>query len=201
MVGVKAYATIQMKGEELGTGTVLPGSFNTSSALQDTGNVNSGIVRISFITPFTNPPVVFVQPVRVGVTWASPGLEPFMPDGDNIHREIFPLPPPLVIGPGDADEIIDVPLMRVHEPAPPPPPEGREMPPSSKVELERRLLNFRLLHVERQYLLIQFAAYLGQTIEVRPHQLTGVPGTDDVQRGVVNELLFGYMAAGDLSVG
>jgi len=201
MVGVKAYATVQMSLAELGTGTIRSGSFNTASVIQDEANINAGIVRINFTTPFVYPPVVFVQPVRVGVEWLSPGLQPFMPDGDNTHREVFPLPPPLVVGPDEVDEVLGVPPMRVHEPPLPLPPEGREMPPSSRIDLEQQLMRHRLLAVERTYLLVQFASFLGQKVEVRPHTLPGPDGLDDPQRGTVNELLFCYMAAGDLFTG
>lgn len=200
MVGVQAYGQVLFSTTNLGTGLLVSGSYNIASATQDLGNVNAGILRVDFVTPFLVPPVVTIQPVRVGVEWASPGTEPFMPDGTNVHREVFPLSPALSVG-GAADRVEGVAPVPVLQPSPfvVPPAAGREMPASSKIEIENRLLAHRLLAVERTYALIQFASYLGQVVEYRPQLLQGGAGADDYQRGTINEILFGLMAAGDLN--
>lgn len=198
MVDVRAYGTIQLKSDSLGTGVILPGAFNVASALQDTANLNAGIIRVYFTAPFLYPPAVAIQPVRVGVDWDAPGTNPFMPDGLNVHRNVFPLPPVKVIG-GVADEIMDVPVARDYESGVLPV-GGRPLALSTRIEMENRLLSFRLLAVEKDHMSIQFATYLGQVVQVRPYQIDGSgAGTDDYQQGTVNEILFGFFAAGDLS--
>jgi len=203
MVSIKAYATVQLKSDSLGLANILPGSFNTASVLQDPTNINAGIIRINFATAFLNPPVVFIQPVRIGINWLSPGLNPFIPDGSNVHRDVFPLPPSKVVG-GTADEIMDIPVARV-DPSVWYPVHGgadqsRALSLSSRIEIENKMLASRLLAVERDYLLIQFASFLGQVIRVRPFNIDGSgAGSDDYQQGTINEILFGYIAAGDLT--
>ena len=197
MVGVKGYATIQLSSANLGTGNVLPGAYNTASAIQDTTNINAGIVRISFTSAFVYPPVVTIQPVRVGVFWYAPGMDPFMPDGPNVHRNVFPLSPVGAAGSG-ADTIIDVPVAQVYESGVLPV-DGRPMPLSSRIEIEHKLLANRLLAVERDHMLVQFASFLGQVVRVQPYNIDGTGlGTDDYQHGTINEILFGYTAYGDL---
>lgn len=191
MVGIQAYGTIFVDGgSPPGAGKVLPGSFNTASATQDPNNINAGLVRINFITPFKLPPVVCVQGVRVCVEWVSPGSSPFHPDGTNVHREVFPLPPALAVN-GEVDEILDVAAARVDDGS------GRQ-PASSRIEVENKLLNHRLLRVERQFIEVQFAVFIGKKVRVRPFTLEGAGSTLDVQDGTVTEILFGYLAAGDL---
>lgn len=191
MVGVQAYSTILMSNENTpGVGTILPGDFNTGSVTQDVNNINAGLVRINFVAPFKYPPVVCVQGVRVCVEWVSPGINPFQPDGFDVHREVFPLPPSLSIN-GEIDEILDTSIAKVDE-------VSGGQPASSRIELENRLLNHRLLRVERAFIEVQFAAYLGKIIRARPFTLEGVDSTFDVQEGTVTQVLFGYMACGDL---
>jgi len=206
MVGVKGYATIQLSSTNLGTGNVLPGAYNTASAIQDTTNINAGIVRISFTSAFVYPPVVTIQPVRVGVFWYAPGMDPFMPDGPNVHRNVFPLSPVGVLplppspAPGSvaADTLLDVPVAQVYESGVLPV-DGRPMPLSSRIEIENKLLAYRLLAVERDHMLIQFASYLGQVVRVQPYKVDGTGlGADDYQHGTINEILFGFAAFGDL---
>jgi len=198
MVGLQAYGQILFSSSTLGVGLPVAGAYNIATATQDPANVNAGIFRIDFSVPFLVPPAVQVQPVRIGIDWTSPGPAPFMPDGMNTHREVFPLPPALAAG--TADEILDVPPMRVFEIPAPPPVDGRGQPASSKIELEQKLLSYRLLAIERNHLLIQFASFLGEIITVRPYLLDGSGlGTDSVQQGTVNEILFSIMAAGDLN--
>ena len=199
MVDVRAYGTIQMKSDNLGAGVILPGAFNVSSILQDPANINAGILRIYFVAPFMFPPAVAIQPVRVGVDWDAPGMNPFMPDGLNVHRNVFPLPPSKVIL-GVADERLDIPVASDYESGALPA-GGRPIALSSRIELENRLLAFRLLAVEIDHISIQFASFLGQVVRVYPHSIDGVtPTTDDFQQGTVNEILFGFFAAGDLTV-
>lgn len=191
MVGIQAYGTIFVDGNGTpGVGQVLPGSFNTASVTQDPNNINAGLVRINFLTPFRFPPVVCVQGVRVCVEWESPGTSPFHPDGIDVHREIFPLPPALAIN-GEVDEILDIAVARVDNGS------GRQ-PASSRIEVENKLLNNRLLRVERKFIEVQFSAFIGKVVRARPFTLEGVDSTLDVQEGTVTEILFGYMAAGDL---
>jgi len=198
MVGVKGYATVQLSSTSLGTGVVLPGAFNTASVIQDPTNINAGIIRINFVTAFIYPPVITIQPVRVGVMWLAPGMDPFMPDGPNVHRNVFPLSPAGAAG-GNADTILDIPVAQVYENGALPV-DGRPMPLSSRIEIEDKLLAHRLLAVERDHMLIQFASYLGQVVRVQPYKVdgTGLDTTDDYQHGTVNEILFGYTAYGDL---
>ena len=198
MVGIKAYATIQLSSTSLGTGNILPGAYNTASVIQDPSNINAGIVRINFTSAFVYPPVVTIQPVRVGVDWLAPGMDPFMPDGLNTHRNVFPLSPIGAAGSG-ADTIIDVPVAQVYESGVLPV-DGRPMPLSSRIEIEHKLLANRLLAVERDHMLVQFASFLGQVVRVQPYNIdgTGLDITDDYQHGTVNEILFGYTAYGDL---
>lgn len=199
MVGVKGYATIQLTSTSLGTGLVLPGAYNTASAIQDPANINAGIVRINFTASFVNPPVILIQPVRVGVDWLAPGMDPFMPDGLNVHRNVFPLSPVNAAG-GGADTILDVPVAQVYENGALPT-DGRPMPLSSRIEIENKLLAHRLLAIERDHLLVQFASFLGQVVRVQPYLIDGTGlGTDDYQHGTINEILFGYAAFGDLVV-
>lgn len=199
MVGVQAYSQILFSSNDLGTGLLVSGGYNIASATQDSGNINAGILRVDFTAPFLVPPVVMIQPVRVGITWASPGEHPFIPDGTNVHREVFPLPDSLVVS-DEADRLEGVPPVPVYEPSPytEPPATGREMPAASKVDIESRLLGHRLLAVERTHVLVQFASYLGQIIKYTPQKIQSGAGTDDYQLGTVNEILFGLMAAGDL---
>jgi len=199
MVGVTAYSTILIDIEHLGQGTILPGAFNTSSAMQDVANINAGIVIINFITPFVVPPVVQVQPVRVDVDWTSAG-DPFMPSGLDTHREVFPLPPTLAVS-GEVDQIIDIPVAQVYVDGALPV-EGRPMPLSTRIEIENKLTAFRLLAVERTHISIQFSSFLGQVVRVRPYNMeTGDAGADDVQQGTIRGILFNYQAAGDLNTG
>ncbi len=200
MVGIQAYSTISLSSTvPAGQGIIHPGGFNTASALQDAANINAGLVRINFITPFLFPPVIAMQPVRVLIDWVSPGPNPFMPDGPSRHREVFPLPPELAVD-GTADEIMDIRVARVHEDGALPV-EGRPMPPSTKVEIEDRLLMHRIMNVERTFFRVQFASYISQIVRVRPYQLdTDTLGADDVQHGTVQELMFSYIAAGDLDL-
>ena len=198
MVGIQAYAAISMSNLLPGTGTVHPGGFNTASALQDPANVNAGLIRVNFNTSFRFPPVISIQPIRVLVTWESPGSSPFMPDGANTHRDIFPLPPNQAVG--GVDEIMDIRVARVHESGSLPA-DGRPMPPSSKIEIESRLLANRVLNAERTHFNVQFASYISQTVRVRPYQLDqDALGGDDVQHGTITEIMFSYMAAGDLDL-
>lgn len=191
MVGLQAYGTILMSNENTpGVGTVLPGDFNTASVTQDVNNINAGLVRINFTTPFKVPPVVCVQGVRVCIEWMSPGANPFHEDGFDVHREVFPLPPSKAIN-GEVDEILDVTVGRVEE-------TSVGQPASSRIEIENKLLNNRLLRVERTFIEVQFSAFIGKAIRVRPFTLEGVDSVFDVQEGTVTQVLFGYMAAGDL---
>lgn len=191
MVGLNAYGTIFVSSENTpGVGTVLPGDFNTASVIQDANNINAGIIRVNFTTPFIYPPVVCVQGVRVTVEWESPGADPFQPDGTNTHREVFPLPPSLAID-GEIDEILDVPVARIDD-------ASECQPASSRIQVENRLLDHRLLKVERTFLEIQFASFVGRVVRVRPFTLKGLDSVKDVQEGLITEVLFGYMAAGDL---
>ena len=270
MVDVKGYATIQISSGNIpGIGTILPGAFNTASVIQDTNNINAGIIRVNFTSPFLYPPVIVIQPVRMGIDWLAPGVDPFMPDELNAHRWVFPLPPSKVIA-GVADEVLGVPVARVYEdfkfvtsvtrvgsvatvttpaahgfktgdqvdiegaaqveyngvfpvtvtgantftyavtgtpitPATGPITViltiGRPMPSSSRIEMEARLMTYRLLAIERDHFSIQFSSYLGQIVRVRPYQIDGSgTGTDDFQQGTVNEILFGYLAAGDIGM-
>jgi len=197
MVGVKGYATIQLSSTDLGTGLVLPGAFNIASAIQDPSNINAGIIRVNFISAFIVPPVITIQPVRVGIDWLAPGMDPFMPDGLNTHRNVFPLSPVGAAG-SDADTILDVPVAQVYESGVLPV-DGRPMPLSSRIEIENKLLAYRLLAVERDHMLIQFASYLGQVVRVQPYKVDGTGlGADDYQHGTINEILFGFAAFGDL---
>lgn len=196
MVGLQAYGQILFSSTTLGTGLPVAGAYNIGSATQDPANVNAGILRVDFSVPFLVPPALSIQPVRIGIDWTSPGPAPFMPDGTNVHRRVFPLPPYQALG--EVDEVLGISPMRVYEDGALPE-DGREQPPSSKIELEQRLLSYRLLAIERTHVLVQFAAFLGEVVQVRSYQLSGIPGSDDVQRGTVNEILFSIMAAGDLN--
>ena len=191
MVGVQAYCTARVNTETpAGAGEILPGSFNVASAIQDSNNVNAGVVRLDFKTPFMFPPVAMVQGVRVLVEWASPGSSPFHPDGTNVHREIFPLPPNLAID-GEVDEILDTRIAKVDDAT-------VSQPTASRVEIERLLLNHRLLRVERKFVEVQFASFVGKKVRVRPFTLKGLDSANDVQEGTITEVLFGFLAAGDL---
>lgn len=199
MVGVQGYAVISMSNLTPGVGTVQPGGYNTASALQDAANINAALVRVNFTIPFQLPPVISIQPIRVLVNWVSPGGSPFMPDGANTHRNVFPLPPQS--GAGSVDEIMDIRVARVYEVGSLPV-GGRPMPPSTKIEIENRLLANRVLNAERTYFNVQFASHIGQVIRVRPYQLDeDVLGSDDVQHGTITEITFGFLAAGDLDLG
>lgn len=198
MVGLQAYAAVSMNNLVPGTGTIHPGAFNTASALQDAANINAGLIRVNFNTPFRFPPVINIQPVRVLITWESPGVSPFMPDGVNTHRDVFPLPPNQAVG--DVDEIMDIRVARVYESGALPE-DGRPMPPSSKIEIESKLLSHRIMNAERTHFNVQFASYIGQVVRVRPYQLdVDALGSDDVTHGTVTELMFNYIAAGDLEL-
>ncbi len=192
MVGIQGYATISMGNLIPGTGTVHPGGFNTASALQDANNINAGLIRVNFNIPFRFPPTVTVQPIRAQVLWESPGNDPFHLDGENVHRDVFPLPPPLAID-GQVDEILDVPVARVHE-------ASGGQPTASRIETENKLLECRLMFIERTHFVVQFAGYVGKSVRVRPFTLEGIDAATDVQHGTVSEILFSYMAAGDLEV-
>lgn len=196
MVGTQAYGTLLFSNQNLGQGTILPGSFNTGTATQDEANINAGLLRVDFLTPFLFPPVIVVQPIRVSVGWTSPGDDPFMPDGTNVHRNVFPLPESGAVG--GIDETLGDQVARVDNTGALPE-DGRPMHASSRIEIESMLLDYRLMSVERTHFVVQFAGYLGKIVRVVPHKLAdGTTGTDDVQHGTVTEILFGYMGAGDL---
>lgn len=198
MVGVNAYATVAFNDTRPQEGYVLPGSYNVATAIQDPANINAGLLRVNFAARFLYPPVITVTPVRVGIEWVSPGNEPFMPDGSNRQRDVFPMPPAYAAVAGEVDEIAGVPVARVYESGALPV-DGRPMPTSSRIEMETQSLQYRLMFVERTHFVIQFASYLGKVVEFRPVQLDGTTGTDDVQRGVIREIMFNFIACGNVA--
>lgn len=204
MVGLNAYATITFNHLHPGQGIVLPSSYNVASAVQDQGNINAGLLRVNFTASFVHPPIINVQPVRLGLEWLAPEgpPPPFAPNGPNIQREVFPMPPAQVLG-DEVDEIFDIPGPRVYQPDPPvPPPEpGREMPTSARIELEQKMLSYRLMFVERDHFVVQFGSYIGKIVELRPHKLDGGAGDDGPQRVIIREIMFNFMACGDIASG
>jgi hypothetical protein len=198
MVGAQAYGILSFTNLTPGVGAILPGAYNVGTATQDPANINAGLLRINFLTPFTVPPVLVVQPIRVGVDWVAAALNPFMPDGVNVHRNVFPIPPVNAVD-GTVDEVINYLPVEVYESGVLPV-DGRPMPESSRIELENNLLNYRLLAVERDHFTVQFASYIGKKIRIKPYQLDGTAGLDAVQQGTVTEILFNFIACGDLNV-